>query len=270
MGWSNQPVVAPVVVIVAGGNGEGLFVYSGTPATGNLIASIAATAGTDAHGNAYQAGVTSYGPVNFSQLLGGAVNLGPLAGGSFLANVAVTGTDLLLQSASDGSAFGSLIDVTAHSGVVVEAQAGTPASPLLSINGLALLSAVGKFLFASDPVNTGQESWHPFTLQASCTAGTDVNGTTYTPAYMLLPSGDVKLRGVVVAPGAGLAAATTWATIPTGYRPGTNIPVALISNGGRGTFSHVYVRPNGNMQFDAALTAGTAMWIDCVLNVQGT
>lgn len=40
-------------------NTAGSFFYSGTPATGNLIASIAAASGTDAFGNAYPAGVQS-------------------------------------------------------------------------------------------------------------------------------------------------------------------------------------------------------------------
>lgn len=37
----------------------GLFVYSGTPATGNLLVSIAAQAGTDPYGNAYPQGISS-------------------------------------------------------------------------------------------------------------------------------------------------------------------------------------------------------------------
>jgi hypothetical protein len=51
-------------VIIRGGtvaSGIALY-YDGTPALGNLILSIAATAGVDAFGNAYQAGLTAYGP----------------------------------------------------------------------------------------------------------------------------------------------------------------------------------------------------------------
>lgn len=40
---------------------QALFVYSGTPASGNLIASVAATSGTDTVGNKYGAGFTTYG-----------------------------------------------------------------------------------------------------------------------------------------------------------------------------------------------------------------
>jgi hypothetical protein len=41
------------------GSSGGVFVYSGTPALGNLITSIAGAAGTDAYGNAYPEGFTS-------------------------------------------------------------------------------------------------------------------------------------------------------------------------------------------------------------------
>lgn len=38
--------------------GDGLFVYSGAPAAGNLLIALTPTAGTDAYGNAYSAGLT--------------------------------------------------------------------------------------------------------------------------------------------------------------------------------------------------------------------
>lgn len=47
-------------LVVVSTPGTGIFVYSGTPATGNLVASITAQAGTDPYGNPYKAGITSY------------------------------------------------------------------------------------------------------------------------------------------------------------------------------------------------------------------
>lgn len=50
-------------------NSDGIFIYSGTPAAGNLIGSWTAASGTDAFGNAYQAGLTLYssqGTINFT------------------------------------------------------------------------------------------------------------------------------------------------------------------------------------------------------------
>jgi hypothetical protein len=56
---TTQPIVIANKVIVFGANG-GIFVYSGTPAGGNLIYSIAPSTGTDQVGNNYLAGETSY------------------------------------------------------------------------------------------------------------------------------------------------------------------------------------------------------------------
>lgn len=62
-------------------NSSGAFFYNGAPALGNLIASIASVAGTDSFGNAYQAGITSYGASGaYSQLAAGNVqSVGPHA-----------------------------------------------------------------------------------------------------------------------------------------------------------------------------------------------
>jgi hypothetical protein len=60
-----QPVFRGRLVVISGTSTDGstgLFVYSGTPANGNLVASIASAAGTDQFGNAYNAGITSYDP----------------------------------------------------------------------------------------------------------------------------------------------------------------------------------------------------------------
>lgn len=46
--------------LVADGTSGQILVYSGTPASGNLIASISGASGTDSHGNAYKDGFTVY------------------------------------------------------------------------------------------------------------------------------------------------------------------------------------------------------------------
>lgn len=59
MGWQTQVAVqlqAGDTIINPSGN----FVYSGTPALGNLIVSVAPAAGTDQFGNTYLQGVTAY------------------------------------------------------------------------------------------------------------------------------------------------------------------------------------------------------------------
>lgn len=55
--WSSQVITANKVIIE--GANDYLLVYNGTPAAGNLIASIASQAGVDGFGNAYPAGISA-------------------------------------------------------------------------------------------------------------------------------------------------------------------------------------------------------------------
>lgn len=61
MPW-NSSVFPLVVVVATPGVYSGLFIYSPAPGTGNLVASVAGSAGTDPYGNPYPAGA------NFAQL----------------------------------------------------------------------------------------------------------------------------------------------------------------------------------------------------------
>lgn len=236
----------------------GEFFYSGVPALGNLFFSIAPAAGTDSFGNAYKGpgaffysgsgdggyiGLTKSGP---GQVF---IQIGNTAAGASPAFLELTANTLAIGWPGNGGQ--------------VQLSSGNPgfftvASPMFAVGGTP-----------ANPTLITTDSWTNFTLTAG-SAGTDINGTSYPPAYMLTPTGDVKLRGVLVTPGGGLPAGTTWATIPAAYRPATNIPVALISNATAGTLAHVYIRPNGNVQFDAALGGTFNMYLDCTLNVQGT
>ena len=242
-----------------GSSGE-ILIYQGTPASGNLVASISALATTDSFGNTIQAGIAFY-------------SLSGNGGYIVLQNDAITGGQPVIRMGS-----------TAHSGVnaatlelnvdeldIIGPGGGTSAQ-------LALLST-GVFSIAGSIFSNGgtaalpsfiqTDTWHAFTLLLSTVAGTDGNGTTYTPSYQLDAFGNVRLKGVVKAPAGGLPANNTWATIPAAYRPGTNIPTLLCSNAIVGTFAHLVIRPNGNVQFDQALGAGVSMYIDGTINVNG-
>jgi hypothetical protein len=75
MGWNNE--IFSLLIVTSGGGFTGLFVYSPAPGAGNLIASVAAQAGTDPYGNAYSRGVASYagGGTAESLLTGGLMQL---------------------------------------------------------------------------------------------------------------------------------------------------------------------------------------------------
>jgi hypothetical protein len=78
-------------------NTAGAFFYSGAPALGNLIASVASTGGTDGFGNAYQAGITSYSGTTFAQLFASTLNF-MIAGDTTQAQVSGGGGGLALNS----------------------------------------------------------------------------------------------------------------------------------------------------------------------------
>lgn len=75
----------------------GIFVYSSTPASGNLIASAAPAAGTDAFGNSYAQGLVAYHPgqSTYAQLLNA---------GLFLVDTATSATVELAQDLATGNA----------------------------------------------------------------------------------------------------------------------------------------------------------------------
>jgi hypothetical protein len=79
VGWTSQVVIAGLVIIE--GVNDGLFVYNGAPAAGNLIASIASTSGTDPYGNKYLPGVTVYSSDLFANFTSGQTLYGVMAGG---------------------------------------------------------------------------------------------------------------------------------------------------------------------------------------------
>lgn len=277
-------------------NSSGAFFYSGTPALGNLIISIASSSGTDSFGNTFPEGI-SVGAVGSQQvqliLSALAAALAFPSGASFEQNEAELGAgvggtspaqfiQLLILGAATTTAgahdrvFAEFNSANADNSsdanlqLVYQGSNGTPhLYTTMDASGFKILAGQ---VTGANPSATPvvPETWHTMSLTGSTTAGNDINGTSYPPAYQLSAQGDLKLRGVVVSAAGGLASGTTFATLPTGYRPATNIPTCLVSNGNHGTLAHVYIRPNGNLQFNVALGATTSMFLDCTLNIQGT
>jgi hypothetical protein len=64
-------------------NQSGEFFYSGTPASGNLIVSVTNNPGTDAFGNQYLQGLTTFDRLNnnYTNVQGAVVSFGPIAAG---------------------------------------------------------------------------------------------------------------------------------------------------------------------------------------------
>lgn len=115
-----------------------------------------------------------------------------------------------------------------------------------------------------------QETWHTLSLTSGWSAGTDLAGTSYPPAYKLLPDGNVALRGDLGTPSSGSVTTTTFATIPAAYRPTTNVPTATVVNHTGSQSGAVCLRVNGNLQLSGAFGNSTSIRLDCILNVNGT
>jgi hypothetical protein len=168
MGWSNQVVRASEVIIA--GSPDALFVYDGTPGPGKLIASIAAVAGTDPYGNAYQAGITSYnGTPNYISIADSII--------SFSNGVLIENAGPFLNIGGTG---GQAINIGLPNG-----------SPL----------------YAVQPGTTvTQEAWHPMTLANGWTQAAG----NVTCQYRLVASPPNSVQVVGAASFAAATSATLW------------------------------------------------------------
>lgn len=211
-------------------NSDGLFFYSGTPANGNLVASIAPASGTDEFGNDYLDGMVTYVNGTFTGIAGGDLRAGDVAEGfTTAALVGALGTHSLIASSPDPAGFDDNATWTLVSGDVTttpRSAAGYPhmdigaatAGVMAWINGAVINSSVNA------GVSTA-ETWHTPSFNANwATTGTlNGNSTFRGLQYRKDAEDNVWLLGGAVASGAGASIFT----LPTGYRPPTNMRCLL-------------------------------------------
>lgn len=212
-------------------NADGAFFYSGTPAAGNLIASIASANGTDAFGNAYRQGVTVYQPPNvFAQLNGGILYF---AETSDAVPATVTGGTGQLDMLSGQRALGTtqaqvvLLDSGGTSGTAqVLVDAGGTATPLT--NALLEVQGIIACNHIESIVSSAAETWHPLTFQN----GWSNSGSGTSGQYRMLPTGHIEIIGDLTPPASpnGLAVAA----LPSPYTLASvqQIEVAVITSTG--------------------------------------
>ena len=255
MGWSNVAsavLTANTVIVTADAAGTGVFVYSGTPATGNLVASITATSGTDPFGNGFTAGFSSYAAggllanVNNAKVIlsepggraitlnanpnaGTAVNLHPRNGTGETWSDGMLSVDFspdtpdvpftLLQSPTElGNIPGGISSLQLKGGGL----ASTVTRAILNATTIEM-QATGTIL-ADAPIVAANGSGVPFTWQtpaykANWSASTVVNGLG-GPAlqFRRMPDDSVWIHGITrAAAGAG----GVIFTLPAGYFPTT-------------------------------------------------
>ena len=125
-------------------NSDGIFVYSSTPANGDLVASIAQAPGSDAFGNTYVDGIATYDSGIIAQLVSGVLSFfpatSPYSGGqidsltsgvvqisSGLVSGGDTSASLLIQSESAGGVGSPQILFNANMGMGGTYEFGGPA-----------------------------------------------------------------------------------------------------------------------------------------------
>lgn len=124
-----------VISGTAADGSSGLFVYSPTPAAGNLVASITSVAGSDSFGNAFFAGITSYDPhgtTDVVNIVNGMVQFTQTGSTNQPAFLQWANASLTIQGAAAPTGFGIAAQVILAAGVTegtvrINSSDGSPA-----------------------------------------------------------------------------------------------------------------------------------------------
>lgn len=287
MPWTNvyPGVIEAVTVIIQGGTQSGIFVYSGTPASGDLIGSWAATGGTDAYGNAYPPGLaignfTGNNPTILTSLGTGGTNP-QIEFSSGLANELVPAT---IIDTIDGTGTASQSDLVIHGPqdttfpdyVSIDVIGSSSDGTMLAQLDLNYITTTGSFttyaktnlagftVFAgaiiavhpgtgtsrANPAAT--ETWQTPTLSTGWAIGS-AGGTVQPLQYRLDPTGDLIIVGAIHT--TSTTPSTTIFTLPIGYIPAiTQRSPGIINNGGSITADFVEVNSSGSVSIVPTLT----------------
>lgn len=215
-------------------NGNGGFFYSGTPANGNLIASITNSSGTDGFGNTYGIGFTAYHSGAQAVLAGGQLSLysSSLSGGLQAQATSPNPGWLSFTSGTDNTLGDTAATVTLLSD--------------LANSGQGAITWMGGDLVATNPsTGVNPETWHGMSLLNSWTNNASFASAQYRK--LSSPPNSVEVIGHVAANSATLS---TFAQLPAGYRPAhaQGFPAgANLGNGGSATVVNVRCDTSGNL-----------------------
>lgn len=238
-------------------NASGLFIYSGTPAAGNLVASIASTGGTDSFGNTYLEGVVSYSGSTFASLDFGNVNFGATADGYSKAGLmGLSGVDgVFIQSPFTATKpqTSSITLLDGSSSVTPVSAAGFPH---LEVDGTVWLDQP-----AIQAVNNANvwtpETWHTPTFSGTWSSTGTLNGnsTFQGMQYRKDAEDNVWISGGATTTGAGGSVFT----LPSGYFHTTrrHLVPCWILHGGVTTTSFAQVTETGVVNIAASITGIT-------------
>jgi hypothetical protein len=271
--------------IVADGTSGDFLVYSGTPAAGNLVASISPTSGTDGFGNPYTGpglGIYGISGNTFKIFLGSQGNIPILrfftnaAFEQASANIAsgTVGASATLQmealfSGPQGSTTGA--KDWAQLQLFSNNQGGS-ANAGLALNYIDTTGAVKRYLqltnagillpscaltavqpgTGTSPSNPATSAaWTNLSLVNSYSAGSN-NGFIDVPQVRLLADNQMlQFKGTLTTPAS--PSSTVFAQLPANF-PNANLGgpfgVGVIMNGSGGTGEHVNIHNNGNVSLN--------------------
>ena len=261
-------------------NQQGIFLYSGTPAAGNLIIAITNNAGTDSFGNTFIEGL-NVGNVAGSQVLTKIIS-STVAGLTFPTNYThegaaagiigalsgVTPTDfmqldisgpktnitgaqdwvqLLFNSANFGNTSDANLDF-----IYIGSGGGVHEYAFLDGSGFNILAGS---ICAAQPGAQPQvpATWTNIPLVNSYAAATN-NGFVDVPQVrMMADNKNLQFKGTLACPATG--SATVWGNIPSGF-PNANLGgifgMVLVANLTGGTVDHIELHNNGNLSLQNA------------------
>lgn len=250
-------------------NASGAFFYNGTPATGNLVASITTAAGTDSFGNAYKKHITVYGPAStyVEALASTTAKVGLGTGDAAevtpgLIDTLITGSGItrsfamIAQSPIASGLAGHLVQLQLY-GPSVDGTTFPPQAVLQAADGTntsamaveptgviatgALTAVTGT---AANPTLITTDGWHSL--------GTLAGYTVTVGRYRLTTWGAYELDINVTSLGANAANTTFSVALPAGYSGGSSIAYPLTAN---------YVLTAGNAYPRLIVTSGGVVTI---------
>lgn len=236
--------------------------YSGTPAAGNLVASIAEAAGTDAYGNNYLAGVTVYNPgTSYAQLGNASLAMGVYVNGQPDPTAA---HDAIVDLSPYGLLLASQITVTnpdASSMTLLPGQGATavpggfePYALLVDTLATSVVSQrISGAVIATDITGTPY-TWQTPTLGAGWAAG-PVGGSFAPFRYRKDPLNNLVVSGTLHTTSS--TPSSTICTLAAGYIPkeGRRPPIST-NTGGTYAARSLTISTAGAVSVDPLPTAG--------------
>lgn len=247
---NSSPVVLANLVVVFG-SGGGIFVYTGTPARGNLFMVMAAMQGTDRYGNKYFAGLT--------------IGVWDAVTGNLLQHTGIDSNAMSLANANSATTIFAEADKNLFA---VYTTSGRGAGNLLASiasqagnDGVTNQYAAGYTgpVTAFQPGTSPQapETWHNLTPLTGFAAGGQ------QPRYQLMSDGTVQLAGAVNLT-AAQAAGTAFFALPSGYVPASSSFWSTFNTLSGYTLgaASVKVEAGGALRINVAGSLGNAVQLD--------